>query len=161
MTMYESGYNLGDYADYSNMVCQGGTVVRVEDDKAFVKIDRDKGCESCSAKGNCGVMFSSEALVEVRNEIGVTVGQRVEIGVRPAAVLTASILLFIVPASGLILGIIAGYLLAELFGWPWQQWVGFGFGALGFAAAVLAIKLLSPRLHESGKYEPVITRILT
>lgn len=161
MTMYESGDNLGDYADYSDLVCQGGTVARVEDGLAFIKIDRDKGCESCSAKGTCGVMFSSEALVEVRNHIGVTVGQRVEIGVRPAAVLTASILLFIVPAAGLILGIIAGYLLAELFKWPGQQWVGFGFGALGFAAAVFAVKLLTPRMQESGRYEPVITRVLT
>lgn len=158
--MYETGYNLGDATDYTDLVCQGGTVTRVEDGLALIKIDREKGCETCSAKGSCGVLFSTETLVEVRNDKGVAVGQRVEIGVRPSAVLTASILLFIIPAAGLILGIVAGYLLAGLFGWPGQQWMGFGFGALGFTAAVLAVKLLTPRFHESGKYEPVITRVL-
>ena len=144
----------------SDLICRGGTVTKVVDDRAYIKIDREKGCDSCSSKSHCGAMFNTETVFETQNTMGVVAGERVEIGLRPAAIVTASVLLFIFPTILFIAGIGIGYWLADLMRWEHQQWAGFIIGTILFAVSYGIIKLLTPRLERRGKYEPVITRVL-
>ncbi len=143
-----------------DLICETGEVRRLAGGKAFVWVEPPAGCGGCASRDFCGAIASGGRLLEVRNDAGASVGQRVELGVRPAAVLTASFLLFIVPAAAFVAGIVAGYLLADQFGWQGRQWIGLAVGAAAFVATMLGIRLLSPRLERSGKYEPMITRIL-
>ena len=64
------------------------------------------------------------------------------------------------PVLALEAGIVGGYALAEQFGWQGTEWIGLGIGAAAFALVLLIIKLLNTRFERSGKYEPVISRIL-
>jgi sigma-E factor negative regulatory protein RseC len=149
-----------DHVDTADMVCQGGTVTRIEGDKAYVLIDRDKGCDACASKGHCGALFANTQELEVKTNIPLKPGQRVEIGVRPSAIFGASVLLFVVPAVAFLLGIILGYWLADEYGWWSQQWTGFIGGIILFIVSYLIIRLVTPRMQDSGRYEPVITRNL-
>ena len=144
----------------SDLVCQAGRVKRLEGAVAYVLIEKPSDCETCAARSGCAMLSGGGRLIAVRNEAGAAVGQQVELGLKPAAVVTASFLLFILPASALVVGIVAGYMLAEQFDWPAREWIGFVIGAAAFALVLIVIRLLSPRFERSGRYEPVITRII-
>jgi len=144
----------------SDLVCQAGRVQRLEGAVAYVLIEKPSDCETCAARSGCAVLSGGGRLVAVRNETRAAVGQRVELGLRPAAVVAASFLLFTLPALAFVAGIVVGYLLADEFGWPAREWVGFAIGAAAFALVALVIRLLSPRFERSGKYEPVIMRVI-
>ena len=145
--------------DGEDLVCQGGTVLSVDDDIVQVRIDKENGCENCGSKGHCGVMLAGHSILSVRSKKEVSAGMRVEIGMRPAAILTASVLLFIFPVVALIVGIAFGYWLADALSWH-QQWIGFGLGVGLFALSFFVIRTITPRLEAKGDYEPIITRVL-
>jgi sigma-E factor negative regulatory protein RseC len=142
------------------MVCQPGRVVRLEGEIAYVRFEVPLGCAVCASKEMCGALSAGGKLIGVRNTVHAEVGQRVELSLRPSAVVTASFLLFIVPVVAFLAGIIGGYALADQFGWQAKEWVGLVIGAAGFAAAFLVIRMLNARFERSGKYEPVITRVI-
>ena len=144
----------------AQMICQHGRVERIEGDVAYVRLEAPTSCEGCGSKGTCGVVSAEGKVIGVRNDVGVTAGQRVELSVRPAALLTASFLLFLVPVLALVAGLIAGYVLAEQFGWEGREWIGLGIGAAAFGVVLLVIKMLNTRFERSGRYEPVISKIL-
>lgn len=144
----------------SDLVCQTGRIESLEGYRAFVRIEQPAECETCAGRSGCHALSGEGRLIEVLNEVGATVGQRVELGLRPAAVVTASFLMFILPALAFLLGIAIGYLFAESQGWPSQQWIGLITGAFAFCLVLVVLRLLSPRFHHSKKYEPVITRVL-
>jgi positive regulator of sigma E activity len=143
-----------------DLVCQVGRVERLEGDLAFVSIERPTSCESCGSKHACHGFADEPHVIEVHNAIGAAKGQRVELGLRPAALVTASLLLFLLPAAAFIAGIIGGYALSDACGWGNSQWVGFASGASAFLAVFLVLRLTSKRFERSRKYEPVITQVL-
>jgi sigma-E factor negative regulatory protein RseC len=143
-----------------DLVREVGLVERLEGDRAFVSIDRPTACETCGARSVCHGLGDEPHIVEVHNDIGAVKGQRVELGLRPAAVVTASLLMFLLPAAAFITGIIGGYALADACGWNNSQWVGFAFGASAFFIVFLVLRLMTKRFENSKKYEPVITKIL-
>lgn len=145
-------------SERENLVCQGGIVTHVEGSSVTVQIDSHKGCESCGSKGHCGALFGGTTVLELHSDRQLSVGQQVEIGMRPAAVLTASTLLFLFPAVAFIIGIVAGYGIAPVYGWS-AQWTGFSAGIIAGALSYFVIRLLTPRLQRGGGYEPVITRV--
>lgn len=148
-----------DAFDGEDLICRGATVIDVEDDVAQVRVDQEKGCESCGSKGHCAVMLGGQSVLTVRSRSDISVGMRVEIGMRPAAIFTASVLMFVMPALAFIIGIGFGYWLAGAFSWP-EQWTGFGLGLVLFGLSYLIIKMITPRLEAKGDYEPVIVRVL-
>ena len=145
--------------DGEDLICRGGTVLSVDEDIVQVRIDQEKGCENCGSKGHCGVMLAGHSILSVRSKKEVSAGMRVELGMRPAAIFTASVLLFVFPVVAFIVGIASGYWLADALSWS-QQWTGFGLGVGSFALSFLLIRAITPRLEAKGDYEPVITRVL-
>jgi len=141
-------------------ICQRGRVEKLEGDTAFVRLEAAEGCNTCASKHSCGALSTGGKVISVRNVVGVQEGQRVELAVRPSAVVTASFLLFVVPVLACLAGIMGGYVLAEAQGWEGGEWIGLAFGMVGFGLAFLVIRMLNSRFERSGKYEPVITKIL-
>lgn len=145
-------------SDHGGLVCQGGVVTGVEGRRVQILIDAQKGCESCGSRGHCGALFGGTTMLELETDRALQIGQKVEIGMQPAAVLTASGLLFLFPAVAFIIGILAGYGIAPVFSWN-PQWTGFA-GGIGMGAfSYLVIRLVTGRLQQDGGYQPVITRV--
>jgi positive regulator of sigma E activity len=142
------------------LICQEGLVERVEGGAAYVRVEAPEGCEGCGSKHVCGALSNEGKLLQVRNRVGAEVGQRVELTVEPSAVVTASFLLFIVPLLTCLAGIVSGYALADAMGWPGKQWIGLAIGLSAFFLTYVVIRLLTPLFERSGRFEPVIRRII-
>ena len=153
----DTGFSLGSAAD---LVCHEGLVTRIEDGVAYVRVERPKSCDGCASQDVCDALSSGVSVIQIRGGQGVSVGRRVKLGLKPAAVVTASFLLFLAPVVTLIIGVVGGYLFAEWMQLDGKQWYGLAAGVIAFSLALLIVGLLTPRFERSGKYEPVITEVL-
>jgi sigma-E factor negative regulatory protein RseC len=140
------------------MIEEGARVVDVAPGLAWVETSRRSACASCHASEGCGTSAVSKLfpartnLFQVADAIGVTVGDRVVIGIAEDALTRSSLLAYLLPLVTLILG--AGG--AELAG------AGEGTGALlGILGLFLGIWIAgrsSRGATGSEGYRPVLLR---
>jgi sigma-E factor negative regulatory protein RseC len=105
------------------MIEELATVIKTEGDVMAVEIQRQSTCGSCSVKSGCGTnlvasLFGKRrALLSLPNTIDARPGDRVVLGISEKDLVTGSIRLYLYPLAGLLLGAMAGHLLAgsELF----------------------------------------------
>jgi sigma-E factor negative regulatory protein RseC len=139
------------------MLEETGTVVeRIGPDRVRIKVSRSTACEHCSAAGACQALAGqkNEMLVEVRDSLGVGVGQRVVIAIGEKTLLRASFLVYILPLAGLFGGVGLTQWLAPHASQAWMAAGGFG----GVVLAFLAVHGYS-RHFRSTEYLPVIIRL--
>jgi positive regulator of sigma E activity len=88
--------------------CRLGTVVAAGDGLARVRVNK-LSCAGCEIAGAClASMDGGEDVVVARDPLGVSIGDRVEIGIGPASEVKIACTLYLVPAICLILGVAAG-----------------------------------------------------
>lgn len=105
------------------MIEELATVIKTEGDVMAVEIQRQSTCGSCSVKSGCGTSLVASlfgkrrALLSLPNTIHARPGDRVVLGISEKDLVTGSIRLYLYPLAGLLLGAMAGHLLAgsELF----------------------------------------------
>ncbi len=93
---------------------QIGQVVKVSEGRAVVLVSRHQVCGKC---GGCGVAISGagENQLEVLNQVGAEVGDRVKVVSDSAHVLRASFVAYILPILALLVGIYIGQVLERTF----------------------------------------------
>lgn len=86
-----------------------GVVERVQGDEAVIQIKRVSGCggncEACG--GSCESAFHG---LTVKNTIDAKPGETVEILFRESESMKASLIIYLVPLAGFLIGLIIGYL---------------------------------------------------
>ena len=105
------------------MIEEIATVIKTEGEMMSVEIQRQSSCGACSVKSGCGTnliasLFGKrQAMLSLPNTIHARPGDRVVLGIRENDLVTGSIRLYLFPLAGLLLGALAGHLLAgtELF----------------------------------------------
>lgn len=105
------------------MIEEIATVIKTEGEMMSVEIQRQSSCGACSVKSGCGTnliasLFGKRrAMLSLPNTIHARPGDRVVLGIRENDLVTGSIRLYLLPLAGLLLGALAGHLLAgtELF----------------------------------------------
>ena len=90
------------------MLLENGKVREVRTGTALVLIRRSSACQSCSARGACMTFGSNKRLIEVRDPVGVAEGDDVEIGIKPARVVWASFIVYVLPVTAMILAAMVG-----------------------------------------------------
>lgn len=85
-----------------------GRVKKIEGDFAFIEMEINASCRSCSNKGVC-MVGDEPALLKFDNTIGLNEGDRVEIDLLPQTKISAGFLLFIFPLISLIIGYYIGF----------------------------------------------------
>jgi sigma-E factor negative regulatory protein RseC len=134
---------------------QEGIVLEVSNHMAKVKTSRHNDCE------NCGACPGNSALVlEARNGVGAKPGQRVAIEVREINMLKAAFIVYILPLIAVFIGVVAGEIFAESFGYQPLLFQVVG-GAMAFLLSVLYIKFFDSAARSDVKMQPVIIRILS
>lgn len=130
-----------------------GRVIAVEPGYAWVECVRQGGCGSCASKGSCGTQLLGEALspgvsqqVRARDPLGVRVGDVVVLGITEEGGLRAAFLLYGLPVSGLLLGLVLGQPLGDI----WAALAGGG----GMLAALGAVQWFS--LHRAQQQLDVL-----
>jgi sigma-E factor negative regulatory protein RseC len=126
-----------------------GIVVEVNGKNALVRFERSKECGKCRG---CSMVGDKESVVEIKNTLNAEVGDTVGIELHARSVITASLLLYVIPLAALIAGLFLFMPLGEL-------WAAAG----GIACALLVyavIKLLEPYFKRSGEFDPKMTKII-
>ena len=85
-----------------------GRVVRVDDDKAFIEVERSSACASCGLQKAEELAAGGKVVFEAYNMAEATIGDRVRVQVRTGAYAKASLYIYGIPVLFLVIGTIAG-----------------------------------------------------
>jgi len=139
------------------MIEEIATVIKTEGEMMSVEIQRQSSCGACSVKSGCGTnliasLFGKRrALLSLPNTIHARPGERVVLGIRENDLVAGSIRLYLLPLAGLLLGALAGHLLAgtELF--------AIAGGLLGMFAVLHGLKSrqVAPHIRVLRREQPL------
>lgn len=139
------------------MIEEIATVIKTEGEMMSVEIQRQSSCGACSVKSGCGTnliasLFGKRrALLSLPNTIHARPGDRVVLGIRENDLVAGSIRLYLLPLAGLLLGALAGHLLAgtELF--------AIAGGLLGMFAVLHGLKSrqVAPHIRVLRREQPL------
>jgi len=135
-----------------------GVVQSVEGLTARVLVEKKSACEKCAAK--CS-LTEGGAIIEAVNAVKADVGQRVRVEFKPLAYVRGAILVYGLPALGLIAGAVLGkeFMSRFITGLdPDLLSAFFGFG--GFLVVYIASRLLARSMEKRTEYKPVVEEIL-
>lgn len=137
-----------------------GTVIKVDNSTAWVKIIKTASCKCCSAKAFCSSSENENQMeVEVVNSVGAKIGDRVTIGLQTASYLKISCLLYLFPILSMLVGAIIGEKIASEYLFN-KSSLSALFGFLCFLLSLLVVKLASKKLAKKKEYRPKIIRIV-
>lgn len=136
-----------------------GRVITVRDGAVDIRVERGgAACEGCSA---CTRTPSGETIMhDVRDKLGATVGDTVDVVIPDAVRSRAAAAVFIVPVACMLLGYLAGFLLSGYL--DADPDVSGLVGALAAAGiAVLGIRLAERVLSSDEQYMPKVNAIIS
>ena len=138
-----------------------GVVKEIQGSKALVLTDRQSMCGECVARGCCHMLGGGkEMLAEAINSVGAKAGDFVKIGIPEGTVTKASMVVYMVPALGLVGGATLGYYIARSLRFDINPWTLVG-SIVGLGLAFIAVRLLSNTLSKKPSYRLEIIKIIT
>lgn len=126
-----------------------GVVTQVHDGLATVRFQRNEMCAHCGA---CISVGEKELEMSVPNSLDAKVGDFVDVSLAPRRVVQASLLAYVVPLAGLILGVGLGSYFSDL--------MSLILGVAGCACAYLLLRLLEKRRNLRAAFQPHMMHIL-
>lgn len=134
---------------------QEGIVLELQGKMAKVKTARHNDCDSCgSCPGN------SAMIMDARNPLGATVGQRVMIEIQEVNMLKAAFIVYVLPLIAIFTGALAGYYFYWQTGFLTERFDQVAGGIVAFLLSVWYIKHYDYSARMNDKMQPVIIRIL-
>jgi sigma-E factor negative regulatory protein RseC len=144
----------------ASFIREEGIVESISQGKAVVRIQKGGQCASCSSREGCGVSGGGDMQIDVANELGAKVGDRVEISLPTYSLMKLSLLVYFLPVLALILGAYLGRLAgAEIFQSD-SAVISVSCGAVAMGATLLSLRWVDRRVQVSSGYRPRMTRIL-
>ena len=135
------------------MLKETAMVVSTSTGRAKVAIVRSEACGNCPSKSMCSTASGNLNVLEVRNPVEARPGEKVMIELRPNALVKATAMVYLLPATAMVAGATAGWLQSG-------SDLGAMAGALaGFAAASLFL-FLHGRRKKAAK-GPTISKVLS
>ncbi len=129
---------------------QTGIVENVIGGKAYIRVKRETSCgENCA---ECGGTCGKTIIAEAENTLNAEAGDRVEINMSTAAVMSAAAVIYILPLIALAVGFIVGNRVFKSEGAGILS--GFVLMAVSYAAAAVYGR------KNKDKYRAVITKII-
>jgi sigma-E factor negative regulatory protein RseC len=138
-----------------------GIVIATSDGVADVSTWRRGACAGCSESASCGIDMQEECpeVVTAENRVGAWPGDTVELALPDHAALELSLLVWVLPLVGLVVGAFAGTGLADRIGLGADA--AGALGALaGLVVAFTGLRQVDRRAAGSPRITPRITRVL-
>ncbi|MBW2108705.1 MAG: SoxR reducing system RseC family protein [Deltaproteobacteria bacterium] len=138
-------------------VTKTGVVKAIQGSMAVAMTTREEACKHCKARGSCEMLGGSGIDVEVRalNTVGAQVGDIVTISMKSSSVLKASFFIYMVPILALIIGMVAGFVLAKVV--PLKEELSVGImAALGVAISFVWLNRKAESLSQQREFIPEI-----
>ncbi len=136
-------------------MAEQGRVFEVGQGVAKVTMERHEACKNCHA---CDMGKSQEMIMTATPLCDVKVGDLVEVHLENKDFLKATLIMYGIPLSALVLGFVLGYYGAEFFSFNGDV-VGFITGIVFMKLAFLWIKSKEEK-WKKGNYQPVITKVV-
>ena len=140
------------------MATEKGIVTQTGLGTAWVKTLQSEACEGCSSCGTCGAQ-RPDSEVEVINEVGARVGDRILIDFKTSAFLKVTFMLYIFPIICLTLGAMLGLQVAADYGYD-ESACSALLGFAGFFISVFIIRAAGRKMATHRNYRPQITKVL-
>ncbi len=146
------------------MLEETATIVKVDEQYAWVEASSSNSCSHCSAQQGCGTASLQKWFkrkpnrLQVLNNQHLQPGDQVVIGIPEHALVTGSFMIYIIPLLALIIGAIIGASVNDMMAWGHRDGISILFGVSTLLASFLWLK---KRFHQSAKnsrYQPVILR---
>ena len=131
-----------------------GKVISVSGARAQVEMAAREACESCSAHGMCNWTGTTVRRILAVNRAGAGAGDVVELDIQPRSGLSSNLIVFGIPALGMLAGVLFGGLVFS------DMWAGI-LGGAGLVLGVVVVKLIDISVNRSGRSLPVIVRRLS
>jgi len=130
------------------------------ENRIFVKIRRAEACHSCSARTACFTLGgqSKEMVLELDNTINARPGDEVTLSMPEGSIIKASMVLYLIPAVGLLVGAILGNRLAGIWGMS-PDAVSIAGSLVGLTVGFLISKGLSVKMSKESNYAPKLYSI--
>ena len=141
------------------MVKEQGVIEKIENQKAFVRIQKTSACDHCKSRGSCDVS-KRDMIVEVDNIIQAKVGDVIELSMPEGAVMKLSILVYLLPILALLIGAFIGDYLAQIFLIN-RSLTALLSGGILMMAVFYALKKMERLKKFKDAYQPRLTRIIT
>jgi sigma-E factor negative regulatory protein RseC len=146
------------------MIEESALVVDCEQDFAIVETQVKAACGSCNSASGCstsvlsGLFKRRHNRLRVRNSIRAVPGQRVVIGLQERALVSASLMAYLMPLLFLILGAIAAQQAALHWSWSATELWSIAGGLLGLIIGLALLRRFSLRSRRDPNYQAVILR---
>jgi sigma-E factor negative regulatory protein RseC len=146
------------------MIEESATVLACDEDFAFVETQVQAACGACQAQSGCstsvlsGLFKRRNNRLKVLNPIQAKPGQRVIIGIQEQALVSVSLVAYLLPLLSLILGAVGIQEATEY--WQWQGGeLGSILGGLsGLIIGLYLVRSFSYRHQHDQSYQAVILR---
>lgn len=141
-----------------------GEVVKVFNRTVEIRINPTEDCGACGVKDSCHTKsgISKNRFVTAIDPFGLKIGERVKINLEPKSLVKASIIIFVFPILGLLLGALAGsfYARAAGYGADSDLYAVIG-GFAGMGISVLGLRFYNKKLEKADKYYPSVVEIIS
>ena len=140
-----------------------GEVVKVFKRTVEIRINPTENCVACGAKDSCfaGSGTSTDRFVTALDPFGLKTGQRVKINLEPKNLVKASIIIFVFPMLGLLLGAVTGSFIAKTAGYGDYLDLGAVIGGFaGIGISVLGLRSYNKKLEKDDQYYPAVVEII-
>ena len=147
------------------MIEETATVVACEDGFAIVETQSKAACGACGAEHSCSTSVLSDLFkrrhnrLKVLNPIQATPGQKVVVGIQEQALVTVSLMAYLMPLMCLILAAMATQQVALYWGWSYAELSSIAGGLLGLMAGLSLLKRFSLRNKHEPAFQAVILRL--
>ena len=142
------------------MIQEEGMVKEVRGKKALVITDRKEQCAQCMAKGFCETLGGGkEMLTEALNPVGAKAEDIVLIGIPSGTVTKASMVVYMIPAIGLVGGAALGNYFGKLYSLDLDLSTLIGCLA-GVGISMILVRLLSNVFGKRPSFQLEIIKII-
>ena len=142
------------------MSTEEGTITKVVEDKAWVKVRRSAMCDVCNCKSACSIIGTSEIMeAEALNTANGKEGDRVLVKIPSKSIWKISFILYMVPVIFLISGIFIGMKLANNFSLE-PELGALILGVIGCIFSYFLIKLFAKQVRKNKEYTPEVVKII-
>jgi len=140
----------------SGSIIDRGRITVLDGDQAHVEILTGEACAGCGARVLCKPGANNSNILIAFNQAGGQVGDRVEIRESGNILLKLSLLQYVPPLLGFVLGVLVGYLLSG----EQNELILFLAGCVGFSVGALITWLGMRAMARNRQHFLIITRIV-
>lgn len=130
-----------------------GQVIKIDGEKAIVRVNRSEACGSCNA---CSMGSSKKKFIDLRveNTVGAVEKDIVELDVETPNVLLGAFIMYGIPLISMLVGVLLSYYVIYKNNELMSCLMGFVFVVITF----VIIRLNESKISKSSKFLPTISR---